>query len=32
MQAEGAAAQPLAQMLALGQAARHGSAGCEQCE
>ncbi len=28
----GAAAQPLAQMQALGQAARHGAAGCEQCE
>ena len=32
LQAEGDAAQPLAQMLALGQAARHGAAGCEQCE
>ena len=32
LNADGDAAQPLAQMQALGQAARHGAVGCEECE
>ena len=32
LSADGDAAQPLAQMQALGQAAQHGAVGCEACE
>ena len=32
LSADGDAAHPLAQMQALGRAAQHGAAGCEECE